>query len=153
MKMKSSAFKLSLFFSIGLTACAIIDNRGHVVDPNQLTSLKVGVSTKEQVTELLGTPSSVSTFGSKIWFYMSETTQRRAFFSPIVLKSNVTRIEFDGQSKIKSIDSLSEKDKQVISHIQRSTPTSGHEFGVLEQIFGNVGRFNGKDPDNDRRGR
>ena len=150
MTLKSSAFKLSLFLSLCLTACATIDNRGHIIEPSQVAKIKVGVTTKEQVAELLGTPSSVSTFGNKTWFYMSEMTKRRAFFSPTVLKSNVTRIEFDDQGKVRSLDSLTEKDKQVVSHIQRSTPTSGHEFGVLEQIFGNVGRFNGKDPDNDR---
>lgn len=150
MTLKSSALKLSLLFCLCLTACAVIDNRGHEVEPDQLTKIKVGVTTKEQVLELLGTPSSVAPFGNKTWFYMSELTQRRAFFSPRVLKSNVTRIEFNDQGKVICLDSLTEKDKQVVSHIQRSTPTSGHEFGALEQIFGNVGRFNGKDPDSDR---
>lgn len=132
---------------MGLSACAIMDNRGHEVEPEQLDKIKVGKTTKEQVTELLGTPSSVSTFGNNTWFYMSETTQRRAFFSPSVVKSNITRIEFDPQGHVKSLDSLTEKDQQVVSHVHRSTPTAGHSFGVLEQIFGNVGRFNGKDPD------
>ena len=78
---------------------------------------------------------------------MSDTTQTRAFFSPQILKSNTTRIEFDDKGKVASIDSLTEADHKVIAHVQRSTPTSGHSFGVLEQIFGNFGRFNGKDPD------
>src|SRR3989338_615950 len=128
-----------------LTACAVIDNRGHIIEPEQVSKIKVGKTTKEQVLELFGTPSSVSTFGNKTWFYMSEITQTRAFFSLTVLKSNVTRIEFNDKGIVTTLDSLTEKDKQVVSHIQRSTPTSGHEFGVLEQIFGNVGRFNGKD--------
>ncbi len=153
MNLKSSIFKLSLILLTSLAGCATIDNRGHIVEPEQLASIQVGKTSKEQVAELLGTPSSVSTFGDKTWLYMSETTQRRAFLAPLVLKSNITRIEFDDQGKVKSLDSLTEKDKKVISHVQRSTPTSGHTFGVLEQIFGNVGRFNGKDPDNERSGR
>lgn len=143
--MRKSSLLVGLL--VGLTACAIVDNRGHEVEPEQLDKIKVGATTKDQVSELLGTPSSVSTFGNNTWFYMSETTQRRAFFSPSVLKSNTTRIEFDAQGKVKSLDSLTEKDQQVVSHVHRSTPTAGHSFGVLEQIFGNVGRFNGKDPD------
>ncbi len=47
---------------------------------------------------------------------------------------------------------MTEVDRQVVAYVNRSTPTAGHEFGVLEQIFGNVGRFNGKDPDMGRRG-
>ncbi|MBY0291852.1 MAG: outer membrane protein assembly factor BamE [Alphaproteobacteria bacterium] len=131
----------------------MIDKRGHVVDPIQLDQIQVGVTTKEQVAALLGTPSSVATFGDRTWFYISETTQRRAFLSPTILKSNITRIEFTPQGKVSLVDSLTEKDRQIISHVTRTTPTSGHTFGILEQIFGNVGRFNGKDPDNDRSGR
>ena len=150
MKLKSSAFKLSLILTLLTAGCAVIDNRGHKVDPDQLAKIKVGSSNKEQVLEVLGTPSFVSTFGNKTWFYMSEITQTRAFFSPTVLKSNVTRIEFNDQGYVVALDSLTEKDKQVVSHIRRTTPTSGHEFSAIEQLFGNVGRFNGKDPDMDR---
>lgn len=153
MNLKSRTFKLLPLLLTCLAGCATIDKRGHDVPPEQLAKIEVGVTTKEQVAELLGTPSSVSTFGNKTWLYMSEVTKRRAFFTPHVLKSNITRIEFDAQGKVKAFDSMTEKDMQVISHIQRTTPTSGHTFGVVEQIFGNVGRFNGKDPDNDKPGR
>jgi outer membrane protein assembly factor BamE (lipoprotein component of BamABCDE complex) len=140
-------FKISLTLALILTGCATIDNRGHIVEPEQLEQIEVGVSTKEQVSELLGSPSSVSTFGNKTWYYMSETTQTRAFLDPTVLKSNITRIEFDDQGRVTNLNSITEIDKQVIAHVQRSTPTAGHTFGVIEQIFGNFGRFNGKDPD------
>lgn len=151
MNLKSSLFKISFLFLLGLAGCATIDIRGHEVEPDQLAKIKVGETTKQQVAQLLGTPSSVSPFGNKTWIYVFERTQRRAFLSPSVVESNITRIEFDEKDHVKSLESLTEKDKQVVAHVQRSTPTSGHTFGVVEQIFGNVGRFNGKDPDNDRR--
>jgi len=147
MTLKSTLFRLSIALLLTLAGCTTIDIRGHEVDPSQLAKIEIGVTTKEQVAQMLGTPSSVSTFGNKTWFYISETTRRRAFLSPAVEKSNVTRIEFDEKAHVKGIDSLTEKDKQVVSHISRATPTSGHTFGVVEQIFGNIGRFNGKDPD------
>ncbi len=153
MNLKSRALKPFLILFTALAGCAIIDNHGHIVEPEQVAKIQVGVTTKDQVAELLGTPSSVSTFGAKTWLYMSETTQRRAFLDPTVLSSNITRIEFNEQGKVTALDSLTEKDKQVVSHIQRSTPTAGHTFGILEQIFGNVGRFNGKDPDSEKGGR
>ncbi|MBA3813887.1 MAG: outer membrane protein assembly factor BamE [Alphaproteobacteria bacterium] len=130
-----------------LSGCATIDIRGHEVEPEQLAKVEIGVTTKDQVRKMLGTPSSVSPFGNSTWYYMFEITERRAFFSPSVLNSNITRIEFDAQNRVSSLDSVTEKDKQVVSHVTRQEPTAGHSFGVLEQIFGNVGRFNGKDPD------
>jgi len=154
MTLKSRFFNISFTLLLILTGCATIDKRGHIVEPDQLEPIEVGVTTKEKVAELLGSPSSVSTFGNKIWYYMSETTQTRAFLNPTVLRSNITRIEFNDQGIVVSLNSITEADKRVIAHVQRSTPTAGHSFGVIQQLFGNFGRFNGKDPDNDRgRGR
>lgn len=149
---KSSFTKFSVLFLVVLSGCATIDIRGHEVDPDQLKKIKVDVTTKEQIAELLGTPAAVSTFNNNTWFYMSDVTSTRAFLSPTTLKSNITRIEFDEKGRVRSLTSLTEADKGVVSYINRETPTAGHEFGVLEQIFGNVGRFNGKDPDMGRRG-
>lgn len=125
----------------------MVDNRGHEVDPEQLAKIEIGATTKEQVSKLLGTPSAVSPFGNSTWYYMSEVTERRAFFHPSVVSSNITRIEFNDKNQVVSIDSVSEQDRQVVSHITRQEPTAGHSDSVLKQIFGNVGRFNGKDPD------
>lgn len=147
MTLQSSLFKISTVLLLSLTGCVTIDIRGHEVEPAQLAAIKVGRTTKKQVAELLGTPSSVSTFDNQTWFYMYEETQRRAFLSPYVMKSNVTRIQFDKNERVLKLDSLTEKDYQVISHVHRETPTAGHTFGVIEQLLGNVGRFNGKDPD------
>jgi len=147
MNIRSRFFRTSLLFSLVLGGCATIDNRGHEVDSDHLAKIKAGVTTKEQVRKLLGTPSCVSTFDNSTWYYMSAETQRRAFFSPQVTKSNIMRIEFDAENRVKVVDLLNEKDMQVVAHVTREEPTSGHTFSVLEQLLGNVGRFNGKDPD------
>lgn len=127
--------------------CETINVRGHEVDSDQLQKIKIGQTTKKQVTELLGTPSAVSTFGNNTWFYISDITSTRAFFNPTVLKSNVVRIQYDEKGYVCGLDTLTETDKAKITHVYRTTPTAGHKFGVVEQIFGNIGRFNGKDPD------
>jgi len=147
MIIRSRFFRISLLLLPLVSGCATIDIRGHEVDPDVLAKIEVGKTTKEQVSKLLGTPSSVSTFGNNTWYYMSEETQRRAFFSPSILKSNITRIEFNAENRVQSLDSVTEKDMQIVSHVTRQEPTAGHSFGVLEQLFGNIGRFNGKDPD------
>ena len=145
-------FKVSCLLLAILSGCAVIDHHGHEIAPEQLNAIKVGRTTKEQVGKLLGTPSAVSTFNNATWFYMSKTTSTRAFFSPSVLQSSITRIEFDKKGVVQTLTSLTEADAKVISHVNRRTPTAGHEFGVVEQIFGNFGKFNGKDPDSGKTG-
>lgn len=142
---------LSLWALIFLSGCATLTTHGHEIDPLQLKKIKLGETTKKKVAELFGTPSAVSTFNNHVWFYISDTTSTRAFFSPKVLRSNVTCVEFNKTGTVQALESLTEADQVVITHVRRTTPTSGHKFGVIEQIFGNIGRFNGKDPDMGKR--
>lgn len=145
--MISRFHKITFIFLIGLSGCETLDIHGHEIDPDQLQKVSVGKTTKKQITEIFGTPSAVSTFNNNTWFYMSETTSTRAFFSPTILKSNITRIEFDTKGVVQTLASLTERDRVIVSHVYRTTPTAGYKFGVIEQLFGNIGRFNGKDPD------
>lgn len=144
---KSRLFNIFFLTLPLLSGCAVVDNRGHEVEPEFVKQVKIGVSTKDQVRKLLGTPSSVSPFGNKTWYYMYEITERRAFLSPTVISSNITRVEFDDKNIVTCIDVVTENDRELIKHVGREESTAGHTFGVLEQIFGNFGRFNGKDPD------
>jgi outer membrane protein assembly factor BamE (lipoprotein component of BamABCDE complex) len=130
-----------------LSGCTTIDIHGSEVEPEQLAQIKIGVTTKDEVRKLLGTPSSVAPFGNSTWYYMFEETERRAFFDPKVVRGSITRIEFDEQNRVVCFNCLSDKDYQTVAHNPREEETSGHSFGVVEQIFGNFGQFNGKDPD------
>lgn len=60
MTIRSRFFIISLLLLPLLSGCATIDIRGHEVDPELLAKIEIGVTTKEQVGKLLGTPSSVS---------------------------------------------------------------------------------------------
>lgn len=125
----------------------MVDIRGHEVAPEQLQKIGIGVSTKEQISKLLGTPSVVSPFDNNTWYYMFEETERRAFFTPSVVKSSTIRITFNDQNQVISIDSVADDERQDISPNPRTERTAGYSDSILKQIFGNVGRFNGKDPD------
>ena len=46
--------------------------------------VKVGEDTKSTVSAKLGTPSATSTFDPNTWFYISQLTDRVAFYKPRV---------------------------------------------------------------------
>ena len=85
MTLKSRPFSISLASLFILSGCAVINNRGHEVDPAQIEKIHVGQTTKEEVATLLGTPSSVGTFGNQTGFYMSDTTNP-CVFSPQIFE-------------------------------------------------------------------
>ena len=114
---------------------------GNLPDPDLLANIEVGQVSKNEVLELLGSPSTKATFNDNDWYYVSETISTRAFFHPEVINRKVLIIQFDKRDIVKKITQLSLKDGEKIEMVDRITPTAGKEMTILKQIFGNVGRF------------
>lgn len=117
-------------------------NRGNIPTPSQLEKLEIGKHTMEYVRGVLGTPSTVGTFDQSVWYYIGKRTERWAFFEESVLEQQVVAVYFDGNGTIEHIQTYDESDARRIEMVERKTPTAGHELGVVEQIIGNLGRFN-----------
>lgn len=126
-----------------LAGCAtVIEVRGHVPDEDSLSKVQVGLQKKGDVADLLGTPSSTALFGDETWLYISRKTSTTAFFTPKVLEQQVVAIMFDGTGTVSDVRRLEMADGKVVRHVARVTPSPGKELSFLEQLIGNVGRFN-----------
>ena len=143
-----SGFAFSLIvcaLAVGASGCATkLANRGNHVDPKVLAEIAPGKQTREEVSELLGSPSSVTTFGDDTWYYISNRTETFAFFVPEVLERQVVKIKFGPDGKVNTIDTLNLDDGKQVELVKRTTPTHGTEMTVLEQVVGNLGRFKKK---------
>jgi outer membrane protein assembly factor BamE (lipoprotein component of BamABCDE complex) len=103
--------------------------------------MKVGEDSKSTLMEKLGSPSAVSTFDQNTWYYISQTTDRVAFYMPRVIKRDVVAIKFNpADEKVAAVNTYTLKDGKVIAYNGRETPTRGREMTILEQLLGNVGR-------------
>ena len=142
----STAARIAVVVGLGLLLLACqprVDARGHITDPDALRTVAVGVHNQDDVRYLLGSPSAVSTFGGDVWYYISERTESVAFFKPKVLERQVIAISFtDGDDKVvKEIARYDKSDAREIELVDRRTPTAGNETTLLQDLFGNFGRF------------
>ena len=126
-----------------LLGCSPIQaTRGNIVQDEKLVDLQVGVSTADDVVDILGTPSTVATFDNAVWYYIGQRTERIAFFRPEVIERRILVVEFDPDTLIlQSMEELDYEDGQEVALIERETPTLGRRMTFLEQMFGNIGRF------------
>ncbi|RKQ73213.1 outer membrane protein assembly factor BamE [Oceanibaculum indicum] len=142
---------LGLALAGGLTAatmagCApIVDTRGHMVDSDRMETVKIGQSSREQVLQSLGSPSATALFDNESWYYIGKRTETLAFFAPEVLEQQVVIIRFDNNGVVSGIDRLDKENGNEVQLVQRTTPTAGAEMTFLQQMFGNLGRFNATD--------
>jgi outer membrane protein assembly factor BamE (lipoprotein component of BamABCDE complex) len=131
-----------------LAACApSVEQRGNLPTQEKISEIHAGTTTKEEVAKLLGTPSSVSVFNNdKSWYYISRRTSQTAFFDPDVLDQQVYIVNFDDQGVVKAVDHKVLQDGHEITPVARATPAPGRELSFLEQLIGNLGKFNGGGP-------
>ena len=143
---RRNPFRIRNFFAgsalIALAACAgTVDQRGNLPDPDKLAQIQPGSTTRDQVSKILGTPSSVGVFDDKRWYYISRKTKQVAFLSPNVLDQQVFIVNFDDKGVVREVDHRDLKDGREITPAPGATPAPGRELTFLEQVLGNIGRF------------
>lgn len=135
-----------VLIALVITGCdPIVENRGHKEDVPIADIIKPSVSTREEVAEKLGSPSTQSSFGEETWYYITAVRHSRAILAPEITQQNVTRIVFDPSGIVKSVNQYTLDDSKDIEVVTRETPTEGHSLGFIEQVMGNLGRFNKTD--------
>ena len=136
MRLKFLSF---LAFVLLLMGCEpIIANRGNIIDPDKLAEVKTGISTREEVVATLGTPTMISTFDDKIWFYAGRQTKQYSFLDPEILKQQAIEVQFDDKGVVSSLNKLDLSEAQDISPVERTTPTYGNDDTLIRQLLGNL---------------
>ena len=137
---------------LAAAACSpVTSTHGFQVVEAKPAEVKVGEDTRSTVLERLGSPSVISTFDPNVWFYVSQSVERKAFFRPRTTLREVTAVTFDkGTEKVASVETFDLADGRQVAFAERETPTRGRELTVLEQLLGNIGRVGGVLGDRDQ---
>lgn len=135
----------AVLLALTLGACEHrIDNRGYMPDPDDIARIKPGLQGRDEVREILGSPSSEGALADADdrWYYISKKTSTVAFFKPDVLDQKVIEIDFDRNGIVSEVRDYTLKDGETIDPVTRKTPSPGRELGFFEQLIGNIGKFN-----------
>ena len=130
---------------LGVYGCAPVENqRGYVPDMEAISSVQVGMDTKDTVSMKLGNPTTQATFGSDTWYYISAHVEQNAFFAPRATERNIVAVEFTGEGKVSDIHKFTLADGRVVAFQSRETPSRGRTLTIIQQFFnavpGNIGR-------------
>src|SRR5215475_567053 len=131
---------VALFGGIAmLSACAPGENqRGYVPDMEAVSSIQVGMDTKDTVSKKLGDPSTQATFNNDTWYYISAHVEQNAFFAPRATDRNILAVEFAKDGKVTDVHKYTLADGRVVDFVSRETPTRGRELSLIQQIFNAV---------------
>ena len=125
-----------------LSACTPnVQVNGNLPEPEEVAEIRRGVHGPEQVVGLLGSPSAVSTFDNRLWYYIGQRSTQFAFLNPEVLERRILVVSFDDNGVVNDTRTYTLEDGRAVEPVGRFTPTEGRELTLLQQLFGNVGRF------------
>jgi outer membrane protein assembly factor BamE (lipoprotein component of BamABCDE complex) len=112
------------------------DERNNVEIPDP----QVGVDTRSTVQQRFGSPSTTAVMDETAsWYYVSAVQERVAFYTPRITERSVMVVRFNGDT-VAAVEKYGLERGQIIAYDDHTTPTRGRELGLLEQIFGNIGR-------------
>jgi outer membrane protein assembly factor BamE (lipoprotein component of BamABCDE complex) len=138
--------RLMLIGCLTLSSCAWLMPtpvmRGNKVDPELMKELTPGVSSKADVTAVIGSPTARGTFDDNTWIYISERTQQRIGRTLGEIDQNVVVLNFDQGGVLQGVQKFGKDDSLPVSVVARTTPSPGTEASFMQQLLGNIGRFN-----------
>jgi outer membrane protein assembly factor BamE (lipoprotein component of BamABCDE complex) len=114
--------------------------RGNLVEEEELRQIVTGVSSRNDVQALLGSPSATSTFDDNEWFYIGGVTRQRPGQLLGIEEQRVVIVRFDPRGTVREVRRLGMEDGRTIVAVARTTPSPGNERSFMQQLFGNIGR-------------
>ncbi|MBU0800186.1 MAG: outer membrane protein assembly factor BamE [Alphaproteobacteria bacterium] len=126
----------------GAAACAPTQAvRGNMVEDHVLATVQPGVDNAADVMRKMGSPTARDPFDPAVWYYIGQKTEKRGILDPKVAEERVLIARFSPEG---TLESLTEREggRNEIPVSREKTPTSGNEITFMQQLLGNLGKFN-----------
>jgi len=120
----------------------VSSNRGYIVNETDLKKIKPKVTTQDEVSRYMGTPSTVSADTGVAWYYITSKFEAYLYHPPEEVERTIIAVYYDKTNVVQEVLYYGLLDGEIIDLQTRKTPTRGKELTVLGQLFGNLGRFN-----------
>ena len=137
-----------LFFQFNSCGLKVVENHGQIYEKNiNFKELEVGKTKKDDVVELLGSPSTTSNFDDEqSWIYISSEFKKFIFLDGSNTDQKVLILSFN-QNTLKNKELLSRNDINDIDYEDTITDSRGKKINWVKEFFTNLN----PDPYGDKR--
>jgi outer membrane protein assembly factor BamE (lipoprotein component of BamABCDE complex) len=128
-----------LFFQFNSCGLKIVENHGQVYEKNiNFKELQVGKTKKDDVVELLGSPSTTSNFDDEqSWIYISSEFKKFIFLDGSNTDQKILILSFN-QNTLKDKELLSRNDINNIEYEDTITDSKGKKINWIKEFFTNL---------------
>lgn len=141
-RVRAQLIGAALTLVIALVACApMYRDHGYVPSEDDLKAIVVGQTTRDEVVDAVGGPSSTGLLAGSGWYYVQSRFVQRGGRAPMEIDREVVAISFDDKGVVENVERFGLEDGQVVVLQRRVTDSNVKGVGFLKQLFGNLGNF------------
>ncbi len=133
---------ISVFFLLIISGCQSIDVRGQFVSDSAIEQINIKKPKKEELINMIGTPTYVPDYSAGTWYYIQRSLARRAWFDPKVIEQRIVKITFAANKRVSQAVLLKNAQNEAIVANSAFTKTHGTEQSGIQKFVKNIGRFN-----------
>ena len=128
-----------LFFQLNSCGLKVVENHGQIYEKNiNFKELQVGKTTKNEIVELLGSPSTTSNFDNEqSWIYISSEFKKFVFLDGSNTDQKILILSFN-QNTLKNKEILSKNDINSIQYEETITDSRGKKISWIKHFFTNL---------------
>ena len=125
-----------------LGACApIYRNHGYVPPDSALGALAVGVDTRDSVIAAVGRPTTTGVVGDQSLYYVESRFRYYGALPPEEVAREVLALSFFPDGRLGNIERFGLEQGRVVQLIPRITAEIFADRTFINQLLGNLGRF------------
>ena len=139
MSIRNLLFLATIILCGACSSDLFLDHNGNMPEQEKVDKIHIGMS-KDEVSQLLGSPSLTAGLSDNHWVYMSSTVRKFAFLRPQEQNRTVLALTFD-DNKISKIDTRTLEEGNKIAIDTDETQPAERQLGFFRKYFGGVGNY------------
>ncbi len=112
-----------------------ISRHGNIFSDDELKILKNARLNKSEIIEILGQPSTKSTFSDNIWYYIFFIQKEKAYFQVKNSGSKVLKIKFNEKQNVETYDIIKNDTSVKINTVKVDTNNEIFERGLVRELL------------------
>lgn len=131
-------FLLVLFTSSCISRS--ITHKGNIFDNNDVDSIRVGLTDKNDILQNFGYPLNISYFDKNIWIYYSYQMKEILFFKPYISDQKVLVVRFNNENIVSDMY-LYNIDSNNYEILNTTDTSIQDKQNVIQDILSNIGQI------------
>lgn len=139
--MKKYIFLLLIILFNSSCISRSITHKGNIFDNNDVESIRVGLTDKNDILHTFGYPLNTSYFDKNIWIYYSYQMKEILFFKPYISDQKVLVIRFNNDTNVVSDMYLYNIDSNNYEILNTTDTSIQDKQNVIQDILSNIGQI------------